>query len=153
MEDERIYEKESFEDFHKNVKTACVEKGKTLLQLADYLGMSRQGLNFHLKSKKPNRDIVKKIAEFLNVKPWELLYPRKNKPLLLWEDEADNILNSFATKNQILESIIKYYMRRLPEDELTIFINNKVTFLGFGDSDLERKEIEKIINRNLYNQD
>jgi hypothetical protein len=136
-------------NFHRNVKTALIIRGKRLSDLANHLDMSRQGLNFHLNQSNPNLEIVKKIALYLNTEPFKLLYTELKQDDKSLKSEYHLITNSFAKQNECLEMLIKYYVLKYPEDPISNFIQHRVGFLGFSKSSITIDSIKKIVNENL----
>ncbi|MBF1036146.1 MAG: helix-turn-helix transcriptional regulator [Parvimonas sp.] len=70
------------EVFSTNLKEMLKERGKTQLELAEFVGVSDASVNNWVNGiKLPRMDKVDKICKFLNVKRSDLIEPKKPKTI------------------------------------------------------------------------
>lgn len=71
-------------DLHKSVKKVCIDKGITVSDVAERMGVNRKTLYSAMSNGNPRLSTIEGIAKALEVKVWELIksgeYETKNTP-------------------------------------------------------------------------
>ena len=135
-----------------------------------YKGSHIDNISYHSKSAKHLKQLwlLEQLPLALNVPCEELWFTRETDPIIeTKEPKPDNswmsldrkskfkttedLLNSFSEQINdrigINRNIIKYFCKKYPEDELSLYLSKMYRFDGFGYHDKEYREISKIISK------
>jgi DNA-binding XRE family transcriptional regulator len=121
-----------YPNFHNRVKVILAIREKTMVELAEFLNMTRQGLYLHLKAANPNLFIAILIADYLNVSLGSLF----DDPLL---DETD--INIQSPQYFLFKNRVKMYMDKQGLGWQTLGL-----YFGMSPADIEAKV--ELIERN-----
>ena len=108
------------------IKETRLKKGITQKELAETLGIATNSLSrYEIGERRPNLEMIDKIAVALGVEPLELLYGSKNNPFanfiaLKNNLNVDNQLGGLARAKEILnpDSIVKDILNNLKQDTI-----------------------------------
>jgi len=147
----------NFPDFHKYVKLELTKQGKSMSELADFLGYTRQGVYSALKSSSPNLIFLIVVSEYLNVSPATLVNdPTFQVPAnlfgnywwfdLFWPRFELQMKRSFKTWPKIADKFL------LTQEELKAKISETISLYEYikscGSSSVKPADFEE--NLNLY---
>ncbi len=151
----------------RKVKILLAQRDKQFKELAENVGMTQQGLRYSLKRNKTSFEVIKKIAVFFGVSAHYLAddkfidakpvyrhtekvmegFQRLSEPEKAVMSDMQDTLKWISDRHTSLEEIVKYFVQKYPNDQMSELLQGKIALIGAGKrvDDPFKKEINRIL--------
>lgn len=143
----------------RKIKLLLFQRNKQFQQLAEYVGMTPQGLRLSLKRNKTSFETIKMIADFLQVSPHYLTDDSKieSKPVYRSADAVARELQGSNAPGDLIEmlervnvqlsmwrplfeKILRHYVKKYPDDPMSELIKENLGFLAL----IKKEDIQEL---------